>query len=179
MRRGGKVNLHEVRVQGPTDINLLAAQFASHHLKVARDGLPLLVVQGPCLLVADPGVDTTTTRVNPEDVIVAKVLPQGRLQDFDGHGREFPALAADVGLVAACSDVVIVCQVDIEAQLLGQGHEGSGSAEHLAVSGVRRVDRPDLDTPRHQADHVFAEPGSLHAVSKRPNSNRLLGVRAG
>jgi hypothetical protein len=56
-------------------------------------------------------------------VLKVKVLSQGRIDDLYGHVHKLPALVADIGLVAARSHVIIVCQIDIEAELLGYGVE--------------------------------------------------------
>ena len=111
-------------MQWPTDINLLASLLAAaHDIEIAGDCFPLLVIESPRLLVTHPGVNTTAARVNPEDVVVTKVVPQCCIENLDSHRGKFPALVADVGFVAACSDVVVVGQIDIEAQLLGHGLE--------------------------------------------------------
>lgn len=67
----------------------------------------------------------TPARVHPHDVLEAEVVPQRRIDDLDGHGDELPAFYADVSLVAARADTVVVCQVDIEAELLREGLEGA------------------------------------------------------
>lgn len=101
---------------------------------------------------------TTTTRVDPEDVAKAEILAEGGIDDLDGHGDEGPALAADVGLGAAGADVVVVGQIDIEAQLLGDGAERRAVvAEGLAVPRVRAVHGPDLEPRRHVPQHVLAQ----------------------
>lgn len=78
----------------------------------------------------------TAARVHPHDVLEAEVVPQRRVYDFNGHGHELPALQADVGLVAARADVVVVCQIDIEAELLREGPEGVLVSQLLAVARV-------------------------------------------
>jgi hypothetical protein len=110
-------------MQWSSNIDPLAILGAAEDIHVSRNGRPHLVVHGASLLVADPSVGTTTTRVHPHDVLEAKVLSQGRVDDFYGHGHELPALVADIDLVAARSHVVVVCQIDIEAELLGYGVE--------------------------------------------------------
>ena len=45
----------------------------------------------------------------------AKVIAQSNINDLDGHGHELPTLIAYIRFVAACSDLVVVCQIDIEA----------------------------------------------------------------
>lgn len=148
-------------MQRPTEINPLAALLATtNHVEIPRDRLALMVVQLPRLFITHPGVSTATARVDPEYVLEAKVVPQRRVEDLDGHGHELPALVANVGLVAARADVVVVCQVDIEAEFLGEGPEGGRVAEDLAIARVGGVDGADFYTRWHQAEDVLAEPNS-------------------
>lgn len=134
-------------MQRPAQIHPLPAlRAAADDLEVARDGPPLLVVHEAGLLVADPGVGAAAARVDPEDVAEAEVVAQGGVEDLDGHGHELPALEADVGLVAARAHVVVVGQIDVEAELLGEGLEGALVPQRLAVARVRRVDGADLET---------------------------------
>lgn len=67
-----------------------------------------------------------------------------------------PALNADVRLVAARADLVVVRQVDIEDEFLGEGAE-SGLAERLAVAWVGGVDRADFEAGGVKAENLFAE----------------------
>lgn len=69
-----------------------------------------------------------------------------------------PALDADVRLVAARADLVVVRQVNIEDELLGEGAE-SGFAEDLAVAWVGGVDRADFEAGGVEAENIFAESG--------------------
>lgn len=55
-----------------------------------------------------------------------------------------PALDANGCLVAARTDLVIVRQVDIENELLGQGTK-RGFVDALAVAGVGGVDWADFE----------------------------------
>ena len=145
-------------MQRPPHIDLLPAlRTALDHLQITSNRPPLLVIHSPRLLVADPGVGTTSTRVHPHDVAEAKVLAEGEVDNLDGHGHELPAFVADVGLVAAGTDVIVVCQIDIEAQLLGEGLEGSVAAQGLAVARVGCVDGADFETGGHEAEDVLAE----------------------
>ena len=77
-----------------------------------------LSVHVSCLLVAHPGMGSSSSRVDPHDVLEPKVVSQGDIDDLDCHSHELPALVANIGLIAAGSDIVIVSQINIEAQLL-------------------------------------------------------------
>lgn len=158
-----RLDIPQMRVQRPAHVDLLPAlRAAADDLEVTGDGPALLVVHGAGLLVADPGVGAAAARVHPHDVAEAEVLAQGHVDDLDGHGDELPAPVADVGLVAARADVVVVRQVDVEAQLLGQRLERARVPQRLAVARVRRVHRSDLETGGELAEDVLAETAIDH-----------------
>lgn len=106
-------------VQRPLDIDLFATLRATlDYFQVVCYGPALLVIHRPSLLVAHPSVGTSSSRVHPHDVVEAKVVSQSHINNFDGHGHELPAFVADSSLVTACSNVVVISQIDIEAELL-------------------------------------------------------------
>ena len=84
--------------------------------------------------------------VHPQDVLEPKVLPERRVDHLDRHGHEGPALVAYIRFVAARADLIVVCEIDVEDQLLGNGLEGAGFAERLPVSRVGAVDGADFET---------------------------------
>ena len=134
-------------MQWPSDIDLLPALRTSlDHLEVSRNRPPLLIIHAPHLLVTHPRVSTSPSRVHPHDMLKPEIFTQRHINDFDRHGDELPALDANVGVVAACSDVIVVRQIDIEAQFLGEGLEGGRVAEGLAVARVGGIDGADLET---------------------------------
>lgn len=148
-------------MQWPAHIDLLPALgTAPDDLEIARDGPSLLVIHNAGLFVANPRVSTTTTRVHPHDVLEAKVIPQGHIDRLDGHCHELPTFIADVGLVTARPDIIVVCQIDIEAQFFSQGFESRRVAQGLPLAGVRVVDGPNLKTGGHEAENIFAESGN-------------------
>ena len=51
---------------------------------------------------------------------------------------------ADVGFDAARPDLVVVRQIDIEDEFFGNGAEGGGFPESLAVAWIRAVDGADF-----------------------------------
>lgn len=53
---------------------------------------------------------------------------------------------ADVGLVATCPNFVIVGQIEIEDQLFGYRTESGSLAEGFAISRVRGVYGPNLES---------------------------------
>lgn len=86
----------------------------------------------------------------------AKVIPQGDVYNFNGHGNEAPTSPADAGTRAACTNLVIVGHVYIEDQFLGNGTEGSCLAKGLPFARVRRVNRTDFKSRRDHLDALFA-----------------------
>jgi hypothetical protein len=159
-------NLRKMWVKRSFDIDLLAtAGTTSDNPKVPNNGPPLLIVHVAYLLIADPCVNTSTTRVDPHDMFKAKVLAQCIINDLDGHGHELPALVANIGLVAAGTDVVVVCQIDIKAQFLGNGLQRTRITHRLTVARVCVVYGSDFETRGHEAEHVLAQPGGVVGVS--------------
>lgn len=170
--------LPQVRMQRPPQVHPLPALgAAADDLEVAGDGAPLLVVHEAGLLVADPGVGAAAARVHPEDVAEAEVVAQRGVDDLDGHGHELPALEADVGLVAARAHVVVVGQIDVEAELLRERLEGALVPQRLAVARVRRVHGPDLETRGEFGYDVFSDAaGREREVSPRKRVRSLLAA---
>jgi hypothetical protein len=57
---------------------------------------------------------SSPSRVHPQDVLEAKIIPQSNVNNFDGHCNELPALIADIRLVTTCPDIIVIGQIDIE-----------------------------------------------------------------
>lgn len=143
-------------MQWPPHVDLLPTlRTPLQHLQVSRDSPPLLIIHEARLAVTHPGVGATSARVDPHDVLEAKVLAQGGVGDLDGHGYELPALEADVGLVAAGTDVVVVGQIDIEAQLFGQGLKAFEVPELFSVARVGTVDGANIETGWDVVKDIF------------------------
>lgn len=107
-----------MRVQRSPDVHLLATLCTTFEdLQISCHGPPLLVFHSPRLLIADPGVGATSTRVDPHDVLESEVLAQCLVYDLNSHGHELPTLDTNVCLVAACPNVIVICKIDIEAEL--------------------------------------------------------------
>jgi hypothetical protein len=105
----------EMRVERSSRIDLFAGVVASFEkLEVARYAATFLVIKFASALVADPGVGTATTGVDPEDVFETEVLAKCDIDYFYSHGNETPAFVANGGASAAGSDVIVVCHIDIE-----------------------------------------------------------------
>lgn len=112
--------------------------------QISCNSLPLLVVHVSGSSVADPGVSTSSTGVDPHDVLKPKVVPQSYIDYFDRHGDEAPTFVADVRLVAARSNLVIVRQIDVKDQLLRQRPKCRRLAQCFAISRISSVDRSDF-----------------------------------
>ena len=90
-------------------------------------------------------------------MLESEILTQGDVHDLDCHRDELPALDTDVGLVTARSDVVIIRQIDIEAEFLREWAEGGEVSELLPVARVGAVDGTDLETRGEEAEDILSD----------------------
>ena len=90
-------------------------------------------------------------------MLEAEVLPQSSVDDFDSHGDKSPAFVADVSFIATGTDLVVICQIEIEDELLCEGTEGGRFAESFAVARIGCVDRADFEAGRVELEDLFAE----------------------
>ena len=110
-----RIDLRQMRVQWAFYVDFLPAlRTALDDFEVSRNGSPFLIIHGSGTLIADPGVRASTTRVDPHDVLETEIVSQRGVDDFDSHSDERPTLVTDVGFIAAGSDLVVICQIDIE-----------------------------------------------------------------
>lgn len=145
-------------VKRTLNVDFLAALVATaQQFEVVCDTPPLLVVHFSGALVADPGVSASSTRVDPQDVLEAKVLPQCCVDHLDGHCDKGPAFVADVCALTARSDVVVIRHIDIKDQLFGDRAECTGFAQRLPVTRVGRVDGADFETDGRHLHALLAE----------------------
>jgi hypothetical protein len=139
----------EMRVERASDVDALATLVAAfEELKVARYCATLLVVHEACALVANPGVGSTATGVDPEDMRKAKVFAQCDVDDFYGHCNERPTPVTDRCAGTACTDIVVIRHIDIKDQLLHERAESAGFAEGFAIAWICAVHGTDLETRR-------------------------------
>lgn len=96
---------------------VLAHSPSTDQMQVLGDGTPILAVQMPRRLVADPAMDSTTTTENPQQVLESKVLAQCSIDHLAGDGHKLPAFSADFRLLTTRPNLVVVRHVDIEHQL--------------------------------------------------------------
>ena len=81
-------------------------------------------------------MDTSPARVDPHDVLETEIVAQHGGDDLDSHGHEAPAFVADVCLVAAGSDIIVVRQIYIKADFFGARPEGCDILEQLPVARI-------------------------------------------
>lgn len=89
-------------------------------------------------------------------MLEAEILAQSGVNHFYGHGHKRPAFVADVGFRAACSDVVVVRQIDIEDKFFRDRLHLTPS-ERFAVSRVVAIDRSNLETGGVHSNNIFSE----------------------
>lgn len=107
----------QLSIKCSLDVDFLSTLRASFdNFEVSSKSPASLVVHPPCPSVTDPGVRSSSAGVDPHDMLESAVFSQSGIYYFDGHGHERPTFMADVGFDATCSDLVVVCQIDIEDQ---------------------------------------------------------------
>ena len=84
-------------------------------------------------------------------MLEAEVVSQGNINHFYCHSNELPALIADICLVTAGTNVVVIRQIYIKAQFLSYGSEGGGFAESLPIAGVGAVYWSNFESGWHEA----------------------------
>jgi hypothetical protein len=97
----------------------------SNELQISCNSSSLLVIHLPSLLIANPRVGSSSSRINPHNVFEAEIIPQSNIDDFYSHRNELPALITDIRFVTTGSDLVVIRQINIETQFLGYGLECS------------------------------------------------------
>ena len=90
---------------------------------VVGDSRSHLVGHGPRGLISDPAMNTSSAREHPEHGLEPKVVGECIVEHHGGARHVGPALAADLGALAARAHVVVVGHVDIEDHLLSHRHE--------------------------------------------------------
>jgi hypothetical protein len=140
------------------------------------EGSPLIIRQRHRLSVRYPQMNSATTRVHPEQMLVPKLLPYGRVEHTDRSADEAPAMFADIRTRTACSDTIVVRHIDVKYELplngskrarpygflvprlekkmkmkiLLSGTEISSATEGLRDTHSCRVDGTDLEASRVQ-----------------------------
>ena len=136
----------DVRMQRTLDIDLLPRLGPTlHKLKIPRDSPPLRIRHDSRASIAHPSMGSSPPTIHPKHMFEAEILRQRRLHDFNRHDDEFPAFEADVSRRAACTNRVVICEIDVEDEFFGDGPEGGLFDEGLAVARVGGVDGADLE----------------------------------
>lgn len=124
---------------------------ALYDLEIPSNRSSLLIVHQSSLLVANPGVSSSSSRVDPHDMLETKIVSQRNINHFDCHSNELPALIADVGFVTAGANIIVIRQIYIKAQLLSYGSESGGFAESLSIARIGAVYWADFESRWHEA----------------------------
>lgn len=78
-----------MRMKRSSYINLFTALCPSfNHLEVSRDSFSLLIVHISSPFVADPGMGTSSPRVNPQYMLKPEIISQGGVDNFDRHSHK-------------------------------------------------------------------------------------------
>lgn len=89
-----------------------------------------------------------------------------------------PALDADIRLVAARTDFVIVGQINIEDKFFGEGAE-SGFGKRFTVARVSGVHRADFEARGVEAENLFAESNYTGISTVYLESGQILRFKGG
>src|SRR6266702_4773241 len=82
-------------------------------------------------------MNSATTRVHPEQMLVAKLLPYGSVENTDRSAYEAPAAFTDVRSRTTSSDAVVVRHVNIKNELPLSGRKCARSYS-LPVTRLRK-----------------------------------------
>lgn len=88
-------------------------------------------------------------------MLETKVFSQCRVNDLDSHRHKCPALPANLGFTTASSNLIIVGQINIKNQLLGNRAEAFAHGFPLAWIG--RIHRANLETRGLEFANIFSK----------------------
>ncbi len=117
-------------------------------------------------------MSSSSSRVDPHDVLKAKVFPQRCINYLDGHSDERPAFVTDIGFLTTCTYLVIVGQVNVEDQLFCRWTKRCRLAKSFSIAGIRGVYRTYFKARRVQAEDVF--PKSMRLECLKPTRKLYL-----
>lgn len=148
----------DVGVEGTAELDVFGGLGGTFdEFEVGGYCAPFLVVEEAGGGVTDPGVGAATAGVDPEDVGEAKVVAEGNVEGADGEGDEGPAFCADVGFVAAGSDGIVICEINVEDEFFLERAELAVVAHGFAFAGVGGVDGTDFETGGIEAEDIAFE----------------------
>ena len=126
-----------MRMQRPLEIDWFPTLRTSpDNVKIPCNRPPLTVIQRPRLSITYPGMRASPPRVHPQDMDKPEIFPERTIDDADRQCHEPPAPPTDIGLGAAGTYVVVVSQVNVEAEFFGDGLECRAVGELLPVARV-------------------------------------------
>jgi hypothetical protein len=79
-------------------------------------------------------------------MLESEIIPQSYVDNLDSHRNELPTFITDVCLVAASSNVIVVSQINIEAQFLGNWFEGVCFPKSFALSRICTIHGSDFES---------------------------------
>lgn len=107
-----------MRVQWAGEYETVGVLVTDWQAHVLDDCSSHLVVHRSGFGIADPTMDTTTTREDPHDVLDVEVLLQDHVDQLGGQARESPTTLTNLGTLAALSDVIVSIHIDIKDHFL-------------------------------------------------------------
>lgn len=142
-----------------SNVDLLTTLSTSfYNFEISCKRFSSLVIHLSCSFITDPRMSASAPRIYPQNMCKPEIFPQGYIYDLDRHGDKRPASMTYVGLVAARSNLIVVCQVDIEHQLFGHWAKSRRFPKGLPVSRICSVHRPDLETRGIESHNFLSEP---------------------
>lgn len=96
----------------------------------------------------------------------SKILPQACINYLDSHCRPLPTLQTYIRSTAARPDIIVICEIEIKAQLLGDRLERRCLSQGLSVSWVGIIDWTNLESFWVLAQDIFS-PSFLYQQLRR------------
>ena len=87
----------------------------------------------------------------------AEIISQSYINYLYSHCYELPAFDTNISLVTTCSDIVVICQIDIKAELFGNWFEGRGLAKGFAIARISAIYWANFESRGHEPEDVLAE----------------------
>lgn len=129
---------------------------ADQNVQIFRNRRAALAVQVARRFVTNPAMNTSPTTENPQQMLKAKIFPQGSVDNFARYGHELPTFGANIRLIAACSNLVVIRHIDIEYQFtLDRFHYGASPV----IFGPHIVDCANVDLERVLGANFLLELG--------------------
>lgn len=85
-----------------------------YNFKISSNRPPLLIIHLPSLLITYPSMGTSSTGVDPHNVLETKIISQRNIHNLDSHRNKLPTLIAYIRFVTTRPNLVIISQIDIE-----------------------------------------------------------------